>query len=228
MLANGISNSFILFLILVELYKYSMFKLTENLLFVTSCFITYINTTNHSGIVDAIEKIQSTSIGNQRSNEGGFQSQVMQSPNFDNLETATLFNTVICPAAEMVATSLSLPSKMDRVGYWYNVNYKYSSNREHTHPNAFLSGVYYIKVPQNSGNITFLRSSSEHDKMEFIHHKIAAEGLQIDNNRINTEYWHTPVEGMLILFPGHLSHYVRQNLTNEIDDRRISLSFNFW
>jgi len=205
-----------------------MFTLTENLLFVTSCFITYINTTDHKGIVDAIEKIQSTDVGNQRSNEGGFQSKVIHSPNFDNSVTADLFNNVIYPAASMVAKSWSLPSNMDRVGYWYNVNYKYSSNREHTHPNAFLSGVYYVKVPENSGNIIFLRANSEHDKMEFIHNKISEEDLQIDNNRINTEHWYTPVEGMLILFPGHLSHYVRQNLTNEIDDRRISLSFNFY
>lgn len=205
-----------------------MFTLTENLLFVTSCFTTYVETTNHTAIVESIEKIQETSVGNLRSNEGGFQSQVIQSPNFDNIATSDLFNNVIYPAAGMAAKSWSLPSKMDKVGYWYNVNYKYSSNREHTHPRSFLSGVYYIKVPENSGNITFLRARSEHDKMEFIHNKISEEGLKIDNNRINTEHWYAPVEGMLILFPGHLTHYVRQNLTTEIDDRRISLSFNFY
>ena len=205
-----------------------MFTLTENLLFVTSCFTTYVETTNHTAIVESIEKIQETSVGNLRSNEGGFQSTVMHSPNFDNIETSNLFNNVIYPAANIVAKSWSLPSNMDKVGYWYNVNYKYSSNREHTHPRSFLSGVYYIKVPENSGNITFLRSNTEHDKMEFIHNKISEEGLQIDNNRINSEYWYTPIEGMLILFPGHLTHYVRQNLTTEIDDRRISLSFNFY
>lgn len=205
-----------------------MFTLTENLLFVTSCFTTYVDSINHSSIVDAIEKIQAAESGNFRSNEGGFQSKVRQSPEFDNAETAKLFEEVISPAAKMVAKSWSLPSTMDNVGYWYNVNYKYSSNREHTHPQAFLSGVYYIKVPKDCGNIVFLRSNSEHDKMEFIHQKITEEELHIDNNRINTEHWFAPVEGMLILFPGHLTHYVRQNLTNDADDRRISLSFNFW
>jgi uncharacterized protein (TIGR02466 family) len=205
-----------------------MFTLTENLLFVTSCFTTYVETTNHTAIVESIEKIQATSGGNLRSNEGGFQSKVIHSPDFDNIETFNLFDNVIYPAGRMVAKSWSLPANMDKVGYWYNVNYKYSSNREHTHPRSFLSGVYYIKVPENSGNITFLRSNTEHDKMEFIHNRISEEGLQIDNNRINSEYWYTPVEGMLILFPGHLTHYVRQNLTTEIDDRRISLSFNFY
>jgi|TARA_B110000503_G_C6955400_1_gene332761 uncharacterized protein (TIGR02466 family) len=205
-----------------------MFTLTENLLFVTSCFTTYVETSNHTAIVESIEKLQEVESGNYRSNEGGFQSYVKQSPDFDNLETAGLFNNIIFPAAKMVANSWSLPSEMNRAGYWYNVNYKYSSNREHTHPNAFLSGVYYIKVPEASGNIVLLRANSEHDKMEFMHQKITENNLRIDNNRINTEHWFAPKEGMLILFPGHLTHYVRQNLTNEVDDRRISLSFNFW
>lgn len=204
-----------------------MFTLTETLLFVTSCFTTYTDSVDHSSIVDAIEKIKLTEDGNHRSNEGGFQSFVRYSPEFDNLETAKLFDTVIFPAAKMVAKSWSLPSKMNTVAYWYNVNQKYSSNREHTHPGAFLSGVYYIKVPTDSGKIVFLRSNSEHDKMEFIHQRITTENLKIDNNRINTQHWFAPMEGMLILFPGHLTHYVKQNLTTEIDDRRISMSFNF-
>jgi uncharacterized protein (TIGR02466 family) len=205
-----------------------MFKLTENLLFVTSCFTTYVDNINHGSIVDAVEKIQVTEPGNQRSNEGGFQSMIKYAPEYDNLETAKLFTNTIIPAAKMIAQSWSLPSQMTDVGYWYNVNYKHSSNREHTHPNSFLSGVYYIKVPQDSGNITFLRANSEHDKMEFIHQLISEKNLHIDNNRINTQHWFSPKEGMLILFPGHLTHYVRQNLTNDTDDRRISLSFNFY
>jgi uncharacterized protein (TIGR02466 family) len=210
-----------------------MFTLTEDLLFVTSCCITYIDPSNHRGMIGAIEKIQSMDDGRARSNEGGFQSKpilsTIESPNFDNLETANLFNNVIYPAARQIAKSWALPSKMDTVDYWYNVNYKYSINREHTHPSSFLSGVYYVKVPENSGNIIFMRSRSEGDKMEFMQLLLdKASDHGVDNNRINTEHWYTPVEGMLILFPGHLLHYVRQNLTTEVDDRRISLSFNFW
>lgn len=205
-----------------------MFNLTENLLFVTSCFTTYVDSINHDSIVDAVEKIQTTEFGKRRSNEGGFQSAIKYSPEYDNLETARLFTNVIIPAAKIIAQSWSLPSQMNNIGYWYNVNYKHSSNREHTHPNSFLSGVYYIQAPTNSGNITFLRANSEHDKMEFIHRQITEHNLQVDNNRINTEHWYVPTPGLLILFPGHLTHYVKQNLTDEVDDRRISLSFNFF
>jgi uncharacterized protein (TIGR02466 family) len=204
-----------------------MLKLTENLLFVTSCITTYVDTIDHASIVEAIEKIQSNCKGNKRSNEGGYQSLVQYSPKYDNNETAKLFKNYIFPAAKDVQKLWSLPSLMDKVGYWYNVNPKHSSNREHSHPRSFLSGVYYIKVPANSGNIMFLRSGTEHDRLEFLHEEIAKNNLNIDNNRINSEHWFAPKEGLLILFPGHLSHYVRQNCTNDIDDRRISLSFNF-
>lgn len=204
-----------------------MLKLTENLLFVTSCVSTYVDGIDHASIVEAIEKIQSRCKGNRRSNEGGYQSLVQYSPEYDNAETTKLFENYIVPAAKNIQKMWSLPTIMEKVGYWYNVNPKYSSNREHSHPRSFLSGVYYVKVPADSGKIIFLRSSTEHDRLDFVHQEITTHNLTIDNNRINSEHWFAPKEGMLLFFPGHLSHYVRQNCTNDIDDRRISLSFNF-
>ena len=117
---------------------------------------------------------------------------------------------------------------MNRASYWYNVNPKYSSNREHAHHNSFLSGVYYIKVPKNSGNIMFLRSQVEADRLNFISEILFANNTDIDTPHLFTEYRMVPQEGLLLLFPGHLSHYVEQNNTEESDDRRISLSFNFF
>ena len=38
---------------------------------------------------------------------------------------------------------------------WANINYKDSFNRPHVHANSFFSGAYYIKVPENSGQIKF-------------------------------------------------------------------------
>ena len=31
---------------------------------------------------------------------------------------------------------------------WANINYKYSHNKNHVHPGAQWSGVYYIKTPK--------------------------------------------------------------------------------
>ena len=35
---------------------------------------------------------------------------------------------------------------------WANINYPGSYNKQHMHPNSQWSGVYYVKVPKNSGS----------------------------------------------------------------------------
>jgi len=201
--------------------------LTENPMFVSSCYTSYLTTVNNKAIIEGVEQVQATKPSNTFSNAGGYQSPSMYFPDFDNPETANLFNEHIIPMSNHVVDEVwALPTGERKMNYWYNVNGKHTYNREHTHPSSFLSGVYYIKVPKDSGHIHFLRSPSEIDRMEFMTKFI--RGKKFDNNRINTEHWFIPKEGMLILFPGHLTHFVERNLTEEEDDRRISLSFNFF
>ena len=38
---------------------------------------------------------------------------------------------------------------------WANINYTNSYNKPHVHPNALFSGVYYVKSPENSGELVF-------------------------------------------------------------------------
>ena len=38
---------------------------------------------------------------------------------------------------------------------WANINPPGGYNRPHLHPNSHFSGVYYIKAPENSGQIVF-------------------------------------------------------------------------
>ena len=38
---------------------------------------------------------------------------------------------------------------------WANINMRYSHNRNHVHPGALWSGVYYIQTPKDSGRIWF-------------------------------------------------------------------------
>ena len=44
-----------------------------------------------------------------------------------------------------------------------------------------------------------------------------------NNNNYHHSYWFPPVEGRMLIFPSHLEHDVRENLSNE---DRISVSFN--
>jgi len=205
-----------------------MNEIIESPMFLSSCFITYATDIDNKKIIQSIEEIQRTQPSNHRSNSGGFQSFTIKRPEYDNDETAKLFETLIIPMAKQIAKDIKYPDSMDRVCYWYNVNYKYNYNTIHSHPNSYLSGVYYMRVPADSGKLVFNRAENEIDRMSFILDKCVKEGHQIDNIRVNTEHWVIPEESKLVMFPGHSNHYVEQNLTNEEDSRRISLSFNFF
>jgi uncharacterized protein (TIGR02466 family) len=205
-----------------------MNEIAEIPMFLSSCFITYAKDIDNKKIINAIEELEITQPSNKRSNAGGFQSFTIPRPEYDNTEVAKLFETLIIPLVKQISKDTKYPDTMDNLRYWYNVNYKYNYNTPHTHPKAYLSGVYYMKVPKNSGNLVFNRSENEIDRMSFIIDKCISQGSAPDNIRINTEHWVIPEENKLIIFPGHVNHYVEQNLTEETDSRRISLSFNFF
>ena len=205
-----------------------MVELKENLLFVSSCFSTYLDPAINPPILEAVKAMITTTPSVQKSNSGGWQSPSVYAPEYDNWHTSQLFDNFIIPAAKRIRDAWELPCDMDKLAYWYNANPKYTYNREHTHHNSFLSGAYYIKVPKNSGNIVFTRSSIESERMHFITDRLQQTGTDVNNSRLWNHYSYVPKEGMLLLFPGHLAHYVESNLTTDKDDIRVSLSFNFF
>jgi hypothetical protein len=69
-------------------------------------------------------------------------------------------------------------------------------------------------VPENSGNIIFERS------VDLIH------DFNIRNENNFGSFYVEPREGALVVFPSQLRHRVEQNLTNDNDDRRVSIAFN--
>ena len=99
---------------------------------------------------------------------------------------------------------------------WVNINPPGSKNEMHEHISraAFISGVLYIKVPKNSGNIVF------HDPRHFL---ITQSEPLLYYNRGNSSSSYSPKENELLLFPYWLVHNVEENLSNE---DRISISFN--
>jgi|TARA_B100000161_G_scaffold231858_1_gene179709 uncharacterized protein (TIGR02466 family) len=111
------------------------------------------------------------------------------------------------------------------VDFWININGKGGSNVPHTHPGAKYSGVFYIKVPQEmkGGNLLFLKDYNERflqseENMGFF--KQGYKFLPNDLPKIPVK----PEEKLLIVFPSWLPHSVEPN---DIDEERISLSFNY-
>ena len=98
---------------------------------------------------------------------------------------------------------------------WSVINKKNSSNARHIHSNNYISAAYYVKTPENGGDIVF------HDPRSvttFRYPKIA------ENNTLNSNnFTIQPKEGLLVLFPSYLYHSVDLNRSEE---ERIVISFN--
>ena len=139
-------------------------------------------------------------------NQGGWQetiSDYQDEPIFKNFIEAIL--------KILKVTRLKTEGKKVSITSWANVNEKGNWNFIHNHTGTDLSGVYYVKVPENSGEIVFFDPRKIDTKHSFFQEEQPqAFGIQ-------------PEEGNLILFPSYLEHMVTPS---ESDETRISIAFN--
>jgi len=146
------------------------------------------------------------------SNCGGWQSSSFKKIN-KNLKG--LFDNINISVKE-VEKNLGLEKELSLDNYWYNINYLSSFNRPHSHVGGVLSGVYYVSVPKNSGNLMFEQKTLSKD--------VTYRNVK-NYNEYNSSTWKcVPEENLCILFPSYLSHYVEPNLNKK---ERISISFNY-
>ena len=101
---------------------------------------------------------------------------------------------------------------------WANINYPGCFNRPHLHPNALFSGVYWIKAPENSGNLML------YDPRPGVQMTMPNRKKKELPHELWREVHYKPVAGRCIMFPAWLWHEVKPN---ESKDIRISVSFNF-
>jgi uncharacterized protein (TIGR02466 family) len=98
---------------------------------------------------------------------------------------------------------------------WMNFNPTGTAHHKHVHPNSIVSGVFYLRTNEKSGNFNVHRNDSLRPMIRD----------QITNwNQFNYEYYFfTPKTYDLYLFPSTLSHSVDPNQSAET---RVSFSFN--
>jgi len=119
-------------------------------------------------------------------------------------------------AAKRVLEFLRIGSTELRItGCWANVNAPGAVHRMHTHPNNFLSGVYYAQVSAGADTINFHDPRPQTGIIRPPVTKLTA---------YNTDQVVLTVKpGTLLLFPAWLPHSVDANRS---DRERISVSFN--
>jgi len=98
---------------------------------------------------------------------------------------------------------------------WVNFNPPKTAHHKHVHPNSIVSGVFYLRTNERSGNFNVHRADGQR---AMIRDQITTW------NQFNYDYYYfTPKTYDLYLFPSSLSHSVDPNESNET---RVSLSFN--
>ena len=130
-------------------------------------------------------------------------------------ELAELNEIVLSTARWSLDSIMIKYTNIEITGCWANVSSPGSTHHRHSHPNNYLSGVYYVQADDGADYITF------HDPRPVI-------GLirppMISQTAETAEVTHIPVApGDLILFPHWLAHSVSENKSNR---ERISIAFN--
>ena len=100
-----------------------------------------------------------------------------------------------------------------------NIGSKNSYHNSHTHPNTCMSGVFWIKIPKNSGEFVFENPScfGQNKLLNFIDSK------ESKNKNIYHNYNFSPIEGYILFFPPDLRHSVNLNKSEE---DRVTIGFN--
>ena len=151
--------------------------------------------------------------GRTVSNKGGWQSENYH-PKFKPEFFKNEYGMRVVDFILSSATSLLNPMFAAKIsGLWINVNPPGSYNEEHIHPNCLLSGVFYVRVPENSGNLTFVNSSEQRMPLSPF----------LSEHTIDSDYEVKPYDGQMILFRSDLRHKVG---TNQSQHNRISIAFN--
>lgn len=154
------------------------------------------------------------------SNIGGWQSKHAEvyETNSDN-HVSKLFEVVMERFGDYTSTLTPINDVLInfKMVYWYNVNYYNDYNAPHAHiaqtndteehEKNILSGCYYLKKPENSGNIVFC---SQKQYLKGIFEDPLDTIIEVN-------------EGEIILFPSDKMHYVEPNKSN---GSRVSLAFN--
>ena len=156
-------------------------------------------------------------LGDSLSNKGGWQSarDSPVGPICQSLKE-TLLPTVQKFYADTIAMDKESALALRINSLWANISPKDTYNAEHIHPGSQVSGVLYIKVPENPADINFVNPARNF--------KMAVNEAPNDVNRYNSEqYFFSPTKGRLLLFPSYLAHTVD---LSESEGDRISIAFN--
>jgi uncharacterized protein (TIGR02466 family) len=145
-----------------------------------------------------------------RTNRGGWNSP--DSAVLDRPAFAALGAEIRRLMAQAIAEMTGSPPEFT-VQSWINMHDRGGFNFLHMHDNTLLSGVFYIAVPPGSGGLMF-----RDPRAGVLHSPFKGNGANACK-----EVRLAPSDGLLVLFPHWLEHYVEPH---EGDSERVAIAFN--
>tara|TARA_B100000287_G_C20427912_1_gene700263 strand:+ start:160 stop:762 length:603 start_codon:yes stop_codon:yes gene_type:complete len=163
------------------------------------------------------DKKRKDSVGVKKTNIGGWQSHSFYDGNVEDPIIPFVLRSITDYFIREEIHNKRVTVKV--INAWININRKGDYNNPHNHPGSDLSGVFYIKLPSNSGNIEFY--SPHH--YTYHHELMTYNPAFLDHTKSPLSYFLFCKEGEIILFPSSLEHSV---MPSKVREDRISVAFN--
>lgn len=203
-------------------------EVTDHKLFATSVFgmkLPGYGIFNQQFIDYIYKEKDKDPLGNARSNYGGWHSPSL---NF-NEKIIETFCSKVDPILVNLGKSLGWDMENYYLGFnelWSIINGKRDFNTPHRHGNSILSLAYYVKFPENGGDIYFVDPRVAGIPRKPVLNKEKNKELLGKTHNLDKLVF-VPKEGMLLLFPGWLEHGVFPSKSDE-DRIVISANINFF
>lgn len=136
--------------------------------------------------------------------------------NIHQADYLNLLNDKVKTAGSEICRGLNLSNpEMFITGCWLNIGKPGCVHKEHSHPNNFLSAVYYVNADAGANTITF---TDPRPQAGVIQPKADKPSAALANS-VTLETG----PGRLMVFPAWLRHSVRENESNDL---RVSIAYN--
>jgi uncharacterized protein (TIGR02466 family) len=171
-------------------------------------FGSIINKELNKTILNVLENKMKENEGVFHTNRGGYQTEIIFNEEINNL--------ILEKSAKLIIENYNLKNiKIGLKNLWINRNLKGNYNSPHIHQRSNFSGIYYVEVTEEGGDLIFFRGDRS-SQILYIQDILQEEDFR-------EEFHIKPVKNQLIIFPSHLIHMVTPHLE---DKPRVSVSFN--
>jgi uncharacterized protein (TIGR02466 family) len=121
-----------------------------------------------------------------------------------------------------VSDEIKIPNRISIpiIACWANTTKKLQKHHNHTHPNSFLSGIFYLSDHDKGNKTQFYLENPYMKNFEWLMID-SADQADAPSKLLKVEI--TPKKNTLVIFPSYVPHSVETNVETDL---RYSIAFN--